>query len=475
MANQASRLASQFCVPHVTTSIPWGVHPFPPKPTHGSMETMARRGRFNRLFDTMTTLQSSCLALGQHADDQVETTILRMGKGTGLLGASGMPFVRRWGMGGMNELDFNGYDGMRRYMIRPFLEIPKDRILATCEANHLDYVIDKTNFQPEVALRNQIRNILTEQSKSPIPGGERRNEVPKPVLPGTAQFQRAIEHLGRGALETKGYAALYAPMKTLQDNAQALSIQVTDILRRSILHSPPSTALIPMVALHQITAPEVRIALTRRLIRYLSPYPWGHLAAEVKGRRIAYEQLVEKVWAGAKDDPYHSWSFGSYVLWSPVTITSKGFVRYRRPDPGERMAWFLSREPPRSQEQRGQKERMNPLVLDVTPTLKSQLKQERVARILYDCRFLITFHLNRMPKWLQEEFDDQTKEPRIIIRNSSKFFLPQVILKRTGFDDLVLLTAKWDDRQPGFQSFLWACAERVRWIDATFVRPYSHV
>lgn len=127
MANHASQLATQFGVPHVTTSIPWGVHPFPAKPVHSAVEVAARRARYNRLFDAMTTLQASCLALGQHADDQIETMILRMGFGSGTLGASGMPFVRRWGMGGGNELDFQGYEGMRRFMVRPFLEISKVR------------------------------------------------------------------------------------------------------------------------------------------------------------------------------------------------------------------------------------------------------------------------------------------------------------------------------------------------------------
>lgn len=252
-------------------------------------------------------------------------------------------------------------------------------------------------------------------------------------------------------------------------------ILVTNILRRSLLESPPSTALIPMTSLREISDTELRIAVARRLIRYLSPYPWGHLAAEVKGRRIAYKHLVEKVWAGAKDDPYHSWSFGSSVLWSPVTITSRGFVRYRRPERGEQMAWFLSREPPRSQERLEQKDRMNPLVMDITASIQNQLKQDRKATILYDCRFLVSFHLNRIPKWLQEDLGDQRKKSRIIISNHSKFYLPQIVLRREDFEDLVLLTPKWSDQQPGFKSFVWACAERTRWIDVKFIRPYSHI
>jgi len=37
----------------------------------------------------------------------------------------------------------------------------QDRILATCEENDLEYVIDKTNFQPALTLRNAIRHKLS--------------------------------------------------------------------------------------------------------------------------------------------------------------------------------------------------------------------------------------------------------------------------------------------------------------------------
>lgn len=41
----------------------------------------------------------------------------------------------------------------------------KERILATCEANKLDYVNDPTNFQPKLTLRNAIRHCLDSEEK----------------------------------------------------------------------------------------------------------------------------------------------------------------------------------------------------------------------------------------------------------------------------------------------------------------------
>ncbi len=42
---------------------------------------------------------------------------------------------------------------------------PKDRILATCEENELTYVTDRTNFQPEITLRNALRAIISATDK----------------------------------------------------------------------------------------------------------------------------------------------------------------------------------------------------------------------------------------------------------------------------------------------------------------------
>lgn len=44
-----------------------------------------------------------------------------------------------------------------------FFNANQDRILATCAENGLEYVTDATNFQPELTLRNAIRQRLKEE------------------------------------------------------------------------------------------------------------------------------------------------------------------------------------------------------------------------------------------------------------------------------------------------------------------------
>lgn len=179
MAEQCAKVAHSIGVEHLTSQIPWSEPPYPSLPTSDQyFESIARTARYHSLLQAMRKLDIGVLAFGHHADDQVETSLMRLGRGTTELGAGGMRFCRRWGMGmGKHEdtLGWAGYDGMNKWIVRPLLEVSKvnvllynnnnntltsfqDRILATCEANNLEYVTDKTNFQPNLTLRNALRH-----------------------------------------------------------------------------------------------------------------------------------------------------------------------------------------------------------------------------------------------------------------------------------------------------------------------------
>jgi tRNA(Ile)-lysidine synthase len=76
----------------------------------------------------MTVAGTKVLAFGHHADDQVETSLMRLGRQTTELGAGGMRRCRRWGMGfgdGAESLGWAGYEGMDRWVLRPLLDVSK--------------------------------------------------------------------------------------------------------------------------------------------------------------------------------------------------------------------------------------------------------------------------------------------------------------------------------------------------------------
>ena len=85
---------------------------------------------------------SIVIATAQNADDQVETVLMRILRGTGVKGLSGIPYERE---------DVRGYK-----IVRPLLDVYKEDILNYCEENDLNPRIDLTNSEP-IYQRNRIR------------------------------------------------------------------------------------------------------------------------------------------------------------------------------------------------------------------------------------------------------------------------------------------------------------------------------
>ena len=128
MAERAAKFAEALGVKHVTIKIAWGQGIYPPKPTsQRKLELLARDARYAALFAAMRDAQANTLALGHHADDQVETMLMRLGRGTTRLGMVGMQPCSRWGMGSDTDevLNWRGHEGLQTYKIRPLLDVGK--------------------------------------------------------------------------------------------------------------------------------------------------------------------------------------------------------------------------------------------------------------------------------------------------------------------------------------------------------------
>ncbi|WP_247883679.1 tRNA lysidine(34) synthetase TilS [Azospirillum sp. B21] len=105
------------------------------KPVAG-LQAAARAARHRLLADACVEAGILHLALAHHRDDQAETVLLRLARGSGTDGLAGMATVRA--------------DGAVR-MIRPLLGFSHDRLLATCRAAGLEWVEDPSNHNPRFA------------------------------------------------------------------------------------------------------------------------------------------------------------------------------------------------------------------------------------------------------------------------------------------------------------------------------------
>lgn len=102
-----------------------------------SLEMAARELRYAWFEEQRVQLHAQGIAVAHHRDDQAETLMLNIIRGTGLRGLAGMQYK-------------NGY------IFRPLLDVSRQDILDYLSLRHQQYVTDSTNLERD-ALRNRIR------------------------------------------------------------------------------------------------------------------------------------------------------------------------------------------------------------------------------------------------------------------------------------------------------------------------------
>lgn len=86
------------------------------------------------------------IATAHNADDNAETVLLNLIRGSGVDGLCGIPFVRK-------------------NIVRPILDMPRNEIENYCKENNLNYVTDSTNNENDYS-RNKVRNLVMPLLKS---------------------------------------------------------------------------------------------------------------------------------------------------------------------------------------------------------------------------------------------------------------------------------------------------------------------
>jgi tRNA(Ile)-lysidine synthase len=130
----------------------------------GSLEQAARKARLEFLFEVARKLKTDKVALGHTLDDQAETVLMRLIRGSGLLGLSGILPKRKIG---------------KFIIVRPLLEVSREEIESFLKTKRIKPRIDYTNRQ-EIYFRNRIRHQL-------LPLVRKYNPNIKSVLTNTAQ------------------------------------------------------------------------------------------------------------------------------------------------------------------------------------------------------------------------------------------------------------------------------------------------
>jgi tRNA(Ile)-lysidine synthase len=104
------------------------------------LEAAARAARYEFLLETAGVYRAKAVATGHTADDNAESVLLNLLRGSGPRGLAGIPPVRG-------------------RVIRPLMGVGRQELLDWLDHNHLPYRIDQTNFDLD-RTRNRVRHRL---------------------------------------------------------------------------------------------------------------------------------------------------------------------------------------------------------------------------------------------------------------------------------------------------------------------------
>lgn len=141
-AVMVKRLARQLGVPHRT------LHWRGRKPRTGLQEA-ARYARYELLAQIATRARFAHILTAHTLDDQAETVLFRLARGSGLFGLTGMAHAAPLPLNGVREI----------FLVRPLLHIPKARLIATLDAERIAYAEDPSNHDPRFT-RARLRSLM---------------------------------------------------------------------------------------------------------------------------------------------------------------------------------------------------------------------------------------------------------------------------------------------------------------------------
>ena len=193
--------------------------------TGESIEMAARTARYAFLARAAVAVGAGVIALAHHADDQAETVLLNLLRGTGVRGLSGMSALSP--LAGRADV----------LLWRPLLRVPRADLEVYASERGLEFRQDASNSDAHM-LRNRIRHDLLPRLESYTPGARKVLARMAENLAGEAEVVEAagasaLDDLRRagGSFDRTAFQTLGAGLQraTLRAGLLALRGDLTDV------------------------------------------------------------------------------------------------------------------------------------------------------------------------------------------------------------------------------------------------------
>lgn len=164
-AQTAAELGGQIGIDVVVRRVP--VAPRDAHP-HAGVEEAARRERYRLLREDADRVGARYIITGHHREDQAETVLLHLLRGSGLRGAAGMADLAPIPIVAQSDISHKD-DSITTRLWRPLLGEPRAEILAFLAKRRLAPILDPSN--DDVSLRrNALRHRALPELESAFPG-----------------------------------------------------------------------------------------------------------------------------------------------------------------------------------------------------------------------------------------------------------------------------------------------------------------
>ena len=216
-----------------------------------SLEEAAREVRYDFFARTAKSVGAECVALGHTEDDQVETVLMHLVRGAGIVGLRGMSSV----------VNMNTCGERKLRIVRPLLEVTRKETENYCSAHHLDPRNDVSNESLDYA-RNRFRHELIpvlRKSNSDIGAAVRR------VTETAADIMSFLD----GEVESAWSDAVCVNLIGITINTEAI-LSLHPALQRQLLRRVMSEALGDLVDIEAVHIESMMEALHKPAGKRLS-------------------------------------------------------------------------------------------------------------------------------------------------------------------------------------------------------------
>lgn len=210
-----------------------------------TLEEAGRKARYMLLRQIAAELHAQKIAVGHTADDQAETVLFRVIRGSALRGLRGIPPIRI--ISRRQEL----------FIVRPLIDLRRNEVIEYLTARSIPYRTDSSNFDTRIA-RNFIRHTLIPLIEKNLNPSLRSSLVKLGQI--SAASYGVLREVSREFLEsvrlssTKGY--VYLNVEELNKYPAIVQSFIFEHAIKEVLGKPPNIGFVNYVDIIRVASTE---------------------------------------------------------------------------------------------------------------------------------------------------------------------------------------------------------------------------